>query len=170
MTRNNTPKKKTPGKRRTQAEQIRYSKVGCKGGIMAEGAHLEDRTLGIWDERTKTFIKPSGTVKQGRRPMFQAFVPKSIGIGKVDGELVDENGFYLSAPETKAEVVRRYNAHAELLSQLQYVLLNAERMGCNCASSEQINRGHNRDCPANQRNVLFKKARAAIAKAEGSAR
>lgn len=28
---------------------------------------------GVWDERTKSYIKPSGTVKQGRRPMFQPF-------------------------------------------------------------------------------------------------
>ncbi len=26
---------------------------------------------GIWDERSKTWIKPEGTVKQGRRPMFK---------------------------------------------------------------------------------------------------
>ena len=26
---------------------------------------------GVWDERTKAWIKPSGTVKQGRRPMFE---------------------------------------------------------------------------------------------------
>jgi len=29
--------------------------------------------VGIWDEKSKTFIKPSGTVEQGRRPMFRAF-------------------------------------------------------------------------------------------------
>ncbi len=29
---------------------------------------------GIWDEKSKTWIKPSGTVKQGRRPMFRPFV------------------------------------------------------------------------------------------------
>jgi hypothetical protein len=28
---------------------------------------------GVWDEKTRTYIKPSGTVKQGRRPMFQRF-------------------------------------------------------------------------------------------------
>jgi hypothetical protein len=28
---------------------------------------------GIWDERTKMWIRPSGTVKQGRRPMFKPF-------------------------------------------------------------------------------------------------
>jgi hypothetical protein len=28
---------------------------------------------GVWDERRKTYILPSGTVKQGRRPMFQPF-------------------------------------------------------------------------------------------------
>jgi len=28
---------------------------------------------GIWDERCQTYILPSGTVKQGRRPMFQPF-------------------------------------------------------------------------------------------------
>jgi len=26
---------------------------------------------GIWDERNKTWIRPSGTVKQGRRPMWK---------------------------------------------------------------------------------------------------
>ncbi len=25
---------------------------------------------GVWDEKTRTYILPSGTVKQGRRPMF----------------------------------------------------------------------------------------------------
>lgn len=38
-----------------------------------------------------------------------------IAIGKVDGELVDENGFYLGS-ETKREIVRRYN-HAERLAE-----------------------------------------------------
>lgn len=28
---------------------------------------------GIWDERSKTWILPSGTVAQGRRPMFKPF-------------------------------------------------------------------------------------------------
>jgi hypothetical protein len=31
---------------------------------------------GIWDERNKKWIKPSGTVKQGRRPMFKPFKPE----------------------------------------------------------------------------------------------
>lgn len=63
-------------------------------------------------------MKAAGTVKQGRRPMFQAFIPNEIAIGKVDGELVDQNGIYITAPETKAEIVRRYNAHSEALAQL----------------------------------------------------
>ncbi len=31
------------------------------------------RQAGVWDERNKQFITASGTVKQGRRPMFQPF-------------------------------------------------------------------------------------------------
>lgn len=38
---------------------------------------------GMWDERSKTFIKPSGTVKQGRRPMFCAHL---------HGYWINENG------------------------------------------------------------------------------
>ena len=54
-------------------------------------------------------------------------------------------------------------AAPQLLEALEDVLGHAEQMGCNCATSEQITRGHNSDCPANQKNSLFKKARAAIA-------
>ncbi len=32
-----------------------------------------DQQGGIWDERSKTWIRPSGTVQQGRRPMFKPF-------------------------------------------------------------------------------------------------
>ena len=32
-----------------------------------------NETRGVWDERIKTWIRPSGTVKQCRRPMFQPF-------------------------------------------------------------------------------------------------
>lgn len=28
---------------------------------------------GLWNEKTKSYILPSGTVKQGRRPMFKPF-------------------------------------------------------------------------------------------------
>lgn len=55
----------------------------------------------------------------------------------------------------------------DLLAELQFVLDQAEGMGCNCATTEQVNRGHNKDCPANQKNGLFKSARATIAKAKG---
>lgn len=61
-------------------------------------------------------------------------------------------------------------AAPDLLRQLEWVLFQAEQMGCNCGTSEQINSGHNRDCPANQKNSTFKEARAAIAKATGGAR
>lgn len=37
-----------------------------------EGALYEDHGPGIWNEKSKTFIRASGTVKQGRRPMFKA--------------------------------------------------------------------------------------------------
>ena len=33
-----------------------------------------DTKQGVWDEKTKSYIKPSGTVKQGRRPMYKSFV------------------------------------------------------------------------------------------------
>lgn len=42
--------------------------------------------------------------------------PKKIAIGKADGALVDENGFYLNHKLTNEEIVKRYNAH-ELLVQ-----------------------------------------------------
>lgn len=54
----------------------------------------------------------------------------------------------------------------ELLEQLRSVLSHAEEMGCNCATLKQINRGHAKDCPANQRNHLFLPARRVMAKAE----
>ncbi len=28
---------------------------------------------GVWDEKSRTYILPSGTVKQGRRPMFKPY-------------------------------------------------------------------------------------------------
>ena len=31
------------------------------------------KPIGVWDEERKTYILPSGTVKQGRRPMFTPF-------------------------------------------------------------------------------------------------
>jgi hypothetical protein len=33
---------------------------------------------GVWDERRKTYLLPSGTVKQGRRPMFKPFTPEQL--------------------------------------------------------------------------------------------
>jgi hypothetical protein len=37
------------------------------------------KKYGVWDEKTKTYILPSGTVKQGRRPMFKPFNDKEEG-------------------------------------------------------------------------------------------
>jgi hypothetical protein len=55
---------------------------------LEEGALYEDHSHGIWDEKTKTYIRPSGTVKQGRRPMFKphahatdAHTPGNYGSG-----------------------------------------------------------------------------------------
>jgi hypothetical protein len=53
-------------------------------------------------------------------------LPKQIGIGKVDGELVDENGFYVGAEATKHEIVRRYN-NAEALAEALRDLLHDSR-------------------------------------------
>lgn len=54
-----------------QAErrQVFIAKHGVTGGTLESRAPAQAQ--GIWDERSKTFIKPSGTVKQGRRPMFK---------------------------------------------------------------------------------------------------
>ena len=38
-----------------------------------ESTETDAAQRGIWDERNKTWIRPSGTVKQGRRPMFKPF-------------------------------------------------------------------------------------------------
>ena len=32
-----------------------------------------EQERGIWNEKTKSYILPAGTVKQGRRPMFKPF-------------------------------------------------------------------------------------------------
>jgi hypothetical protein len=45
-------------------------------------------------------------------------VPERIAIGKVDGAIVDENGFYVGE-ETKREIVRRYNTAAKLAEALR---------------------------------------------------
>jgi hypothetical protein len=66
--------------------------------------------------------------KEQRDTAQHSPLPKQIAIGKTDGELVDENGFYLGE-ETKREIVRRYN-NAER-AQPPYVtaetLYNAEK-------------------------------------------
>ncbi len=36
---------------------------------------------GVWDEKSKTFIKPSGTVQQGRRPMFKPYALQVCNAG-----------------------------------------------------------------------------------------
>lgn len=50
---------------------------------------------GIWDEKSKTWIRPGGTVKQGRRPMFKRLQDEQCGShggkakrGWADSELI----------------------------------------------------------------------------------
>jgi hypothetical protein len=54
--------------------------------------------------------------------------PQRISIGKVDGELVDENGFYITSAKTKAEIVRRYNSAEQLAEALRVLVDHASEM------------------------------------------
>jgi hypothetical protein len=54
--------------------QIALGPPRLKGETLAQYLNRNSKNpVGIWDERNKTFILPSGTVKQGRRPMFKPF-------------------------------------------------------------------------------------------------
>jgi len=52
--------------------QIALGPVRMPDETLAEYLNRNSKKpIGLWDERRKTFILPSGTVKQGRRPMFE---------------------------------------------------------------------------------------------------
>lgn len=65
-------------------------------------------------EMAQAQAKAQDTVKHSPLPF-----PKQIARGKHDGELVDENGFYIT--NSRDEVIRRYNTHERLMAELERI-------------------------------------------------
>jgi hypothetical protein len=85
---------------------------------------MKKKQTGVWDEKSKTYIKSSGTVKQGRRPMFKPFDKNDDDTCPKCGSASCTHAWELDTPEAEG---RRKGAMIAQLLSLRHSREHADR-------------------------------------------